>query len=300
MKRESFSLGDLEARVGAGDPLGRADAERVLATADLISIGMLGEAARRHRAGARVTFGRVCHIVGPELPDTLGDAGEVRVRAVPASIDEARERVRQAATFAGAVPLTGFSLTDLLALVNHDHLALAECARSLAADGLHGIAEAPIDELGDADTIAELVRAVRHGGLTVSRLTVDRAPQDRRLALVLCAADVQRQVGGIKAFAPLPRIDAVDTPSTGYDDVRMVTIASATCADIPFIQVDWQIYGPKLAQVAIGYGANDLDAVANVDTLLLGARRSPAEEIARQIRAAGATPAERNGRYEIV
>ena len=61
--------------------------------------------------------------------------------------------------------------------------------------------------------------------------------------------------------------------------------------------MDWPLYGPKLAQVAIAYGADDIDGVAAVDTLQLGHRRSPREDIERQIRAAGAAPVERDGRY---
>jgi 2-iminoacetate synthase ThiH len=47
---------------------------------------------------------------------------------------------------------------------------------------------------------------------------------------------------------------------------------------------------PKLAQVAIAYGANDIDGVAVVDQAELGPRRSAREEIERQIRAVVATP----------
>jgi 2-iminoacetate synthase ThiH len=70
------------------------------------------------------------------------------------------------------------------------------------------------------------------------------------------------------------------------------------CRSISLIQVDWPLYGPKLAQVAIAYGANDIDGIAAVDPPDLGTRRSPREDIERQIRAAFATPVERNGRYE--
>ena len=80
--------------------------------------------------------------------------------------------------------------------------------------------------------------------------------------------------------------------------MRTVAIARLMCASIPCIQVDWPLYGPKLAQVALMYGANDIDGVAAVDTSGLGARRSPIEDIRRQIRAAAAEPIERNGRYE--
>jgi aminodeoxyfutalosine synthase len=77
-----------------------------------------------------------------------------------------------------------------------------------------------------------------------------------------------------------------------------VTIARLLCDEIPAVQVDWSLHGPKLAQVAILYGANDLDGVSAADDLTFGPRRAPREEIRRQIRSAGAVPAERNGRYE--
>jgi 2-iminoacetate synthase ThiH len=50
--------------------------------------------------------------------------------------------------------------------------------------------------------------------------------------------------------------------------------------------------------VAVLYGANDIDGVAPIDSTDLGPRRSPLEEIRRQIRDASATAVERNGRYE--
>jgi aminodeoxyfutalosine synthase len=121
---------------------------------------------------------------------------------------------------------------------------------------------------------------------------------DRRVEIAARAAAVQGATGAVSAFAPLPRQDAPDQPSTGYDDVRTVAIARLMCPAIRHIQVDWPLYGPKLAQVALLYGANDIDGIAPADTAGLGARRSPLEDIRRQIRAAAGEPAERNGRYE--
>jgi 2-iminoacetate synthase ThiH len=57
------------------------------------------------------------------------------------------------------------------------------------------------------------------------------------------------------------------------------------------------LYGPKLAQVAIAYGANDIDGVSPVDAPDQGPRRSPREDVERQIRAAFAAPVARDGRY---
>jgi aminodeoxyfutalosine synthase len=294
------TLADLESIVSAGRPLTRAEAERVAQCADLVSVGLLGEGVRKAIRGDRVTFGRVCEVPGDALPASRGAAQEVRLTGAPASIDAARARVRGARAFAGGVPLTAFSLADLVALTGHDDIALADLARALATDGLTAVAEIPVDRLGDVERASEAVRAVRHGGLQAWRATVDLADYAARLDIIELAAAIQQATGAFKAFAPLPRTDPRTMPSTGYDDVRTVAVARLVCRDIPSIQVDWPLYGPKLAQVAITYGADDIDGVSPVDDPAAGPRRAPREDIERQIRAAFAQPAERNGRYELL
>jgi 2-iminoacetate synthase ThiH len=57
------------------------------------------------------------------------------------------------------------------------------------------------------------------------------------------------------------------------------------------------LYGPKLAQVALTFGADDIDSVSAEDDQSRGRRRSPVEEIRRSIQAAGFEPVERDGRF---
>src|SRR4051794_20250912 len=121
-------LDDLAAKAAAGQAFTPHDAARLLACRDLVRVGTLGEAGRRARWGDRVSYGRVRVVTGGVLPPERGDAGEVRVAGTPSSADEAVAWVRNAVTFAGGVPLTGFSLADLLNLTGGDHLALASLA----------------------------------------------------------------------------------------------------------------------------------------------------------------------------
>ena len=86
---------------------------------------------------------------------------------------------------------------------------------------------------------------------------------------------------------------------TGYDDVRHVALARIIVHNVPSIQVDWSRYGPKLAQVALTVGADDVDAVSAQGETTEGRRRAPLEEIRRNIRAAGQEPVERNGRFDV-
>ena len=121
--------------------------------------------------------------------------------------------------------------------------------------------------------------------LAVLRLTVERAPASARQSMLDLATALTARWRSIQAFAPLPRLIAGDAPSTG----------SRTCGSLRWrgcswtcrhVQVDWPLYGPKLAQVALTFGADDVDGVSPVDDMRLGRRRAPLEEIRRNIVAA--------------
>ena len=103
---------------------------------------------------------------------------------------------------------------------------------------------------------------------------------------------------GIRAFSPLPK-NLRPGPSTGYKDVQRVALARVLVDNIPSIQVDWGLYGPKLAQVALAFGANDVDRVSPFDSLENGRRRGPLEELKKNIHAVSLEPVQRDRRFEI-
>jgi aminodeoxyfutalosine synthase len=82
--------------------------------------------------------------------------------------------------------------------------------------------------------------------------------------------------------------------------VKQVALARLIVDNIDSIQVDWQLYGPKLAQFALTVGADDVDSVSAVDPGTLGTRRSPVEEIRGNIRSAGLEAVERTARFEVL
>lgn len=290
-------LTDLEPQAAARTALSALEAGRVLGCPDLVSVGVLAETARKAHHGDRVTYGQVLTLADG-VPADIGEAREVRLAGTPASFADAATWVRAVVAVAGDVPVTGFSAADLLAVAGGDHAALTAGARMLSDAGLSAVAALPIDRVQDE---AALVRALQDGGLGVWRVVIERAPTvDERLALILRVAALQAETGALRTFAPLPVFDDAETPSTGYDDTRTLAVARLVCTQVPSIQVDWTLYGPKLAQVAIAYGVDDIDNVPAVDTLGLGARRSPRQDIERQIAAAFATPAARDGRFALV
>lgn len=274
------------------------DVQEMLDSRDLIAIGVRADDVRRRLHGVRTTFVRVfeIHVEAPPASLTAGtSAGEFRIVGRPASLDMAIAAVRASVQLAGAVPVTGFSLADLLALDGAASLAVT--CRALRQAGLEAIADTPLDRLDDA---AAAIAAARGAGLTVPRLTIEELAPSDRVTLLNRARDLQAALGGILAFAPLPRSSSVSVPTTGYDDVKQVAMARIIAENIGSIQVDWRLYGPKLAQFALTTGADDVDGVAAIDPGTLGTRRSPIEEIRGNIRSAALEPVERNARFEAI
>jgi len=102
----------------------------------------------------------------------------------------------------------------------------------------------------------------------------------------------------VAALNPLPTVMNPFRPTTGYEDVKSIALARLATPGIRAVQVDWQRYGPKLAQVALTFGADDLDNVSADDDAPDGPRRSALAEVRRNIEAAGFEPAERDGRFQ--
>ena len=296
-------------RVARGEPLDATDARSVLESYDLIAIGMMGDEVRRRMRGVQATFVRVFEVhteVPPASAPQGVTAGEFRIVGRPATLDRAVDAIRAARALAGNIPVAGYSMRDVLALAPVDRGAAALFSK-LKEAGLDAIAELAVDD--DVDVVGA-VRAARAAGLVVARLTVTTWQgvddtvnagtfNEERIATIVRARDLQETLGGFHAFAPLPRTVSVTMPTTGYDDVKQVALARLIVTNIESIQVDWALYGPKLAQVGLTVGADDVDNVAAIDAGVLGVRRSPLEEIRRNIRAASFEPVERDGLFRV-
>jgi CofH/MqnC C-terminal region len=291
------------------------DPQAILSTRNLIDVGVQADDVRRHMHGVRTTFVRVLKIeiedgLASVAVDSTAAVGEFRLVGRPPSAAVAvavTQMVAEIAKVHGAhakttPPVNGFSLADVRQLAPDLEVFRDLCQR-LRDAGLGAIAETPIDSI---DGTAESVAAAREAGLGVLRLTVHAFPNDQpgapdpRIAIVERARALQNEVGGFRAFAPLPQTMSIATPTTGYDDVKLVALARLVVTNIDSIQVDWPLYGPKLAQVALTMGADDVDGVSAVDSGVLGTRRSPIEEIKGNIRAAGLEAVERDGRFGLL
>jgi aminodeoxyfutalosine synthase len=265
---------------------------------DIISLGMLADEVRRRRHGTRTTFVRVADVAADTgAPIAIPtSAGEARIIGVPTTRAGAVACVARVAGAAHGAAVSAYSLADLEQLAARDGSTLRALLEELRAAGLELVAEAPVDLLQDE---RRSIEEVNIAGLTLARLTVYQSPSTDPVPLLKAVADLQRVVAVIRAFAPLPRRLNPAVPTTGYDDIKRVALARVIVDNVPSIQVDWALYGPKLAQVALTVGADDVDGVSTEDDATAGRRRAPLEEIRRNIRAAGQEPIERNGRFDV-
>ncbi len=291
------TLQEIGTRLASGESLQPADVEVLIGADDLLGLGAAADELRRRRHGDRATFARVQEIpiaaVGSSGVEIARAAGEVRLAGRPEGARQAVDAVRGVASAAGSIPVTGFAVDVLAELAAGDLQTLRGLVAELKAAGLALVAEARAERLAGP----EWLEAVGQGGLRIGRLTVGEVDEDGGPALIRRLAGWGGAVAHAHALAPLPRVLRTQ-PTTGYRDLRQVALARLLVDNIDSIQVDWSLYGPKLAQVALLFGADDVDSVSPADEQSRGPRRTPLEEITRNIRASALVPVERNGCFE--
>ena len=281
-------------QIAAGERLPVDEIRRLAASPDVLPLGMLADTLRRRLHGARATYVRVssCQYDHSFTEAVQPAAQEIRITGAPESIEVAVTAVETARRLAGERTVAGFSWTDVERLA-----AGADVARvleTLRHAGLDALGEIPLDETAD---LPGSLRALQGAGFERVRLSVSRLAAAERTALLLRAGQLQDEFGIVESLDPLPASVSTFRPTTGYEDVKMVAIARLAAPAVPSIQVDWRRYGPKLAQVALTFGADDLYGISASDEAPEGRRRAPVEEIRRNIQAAGFEPVERNGRF---
>ena len=260
-----------------------------LLEADVLTVGMAADEARRASTGTNVvTYLRVHVATGADLASTgsIPDAAtEVRLYDTPQSLDEAIVQIEALRRAAGSRRLTAYSMAEI---ESRGWGQLPDVLRRLVAAGLQDVAELPVDRV---ENLSASIRALEGAGANPQRITVAHPLGERRMAII---AEVQKTMAEhprVRRFSPLPRVAPIDKPTTGYDDVRMVALSRLALAGAS-IEVDWTLYGPKLAQVALTFGADHLDAVSASNDTTLGPRRTTIEDVERNIRAAGFEPEE--------
>ncbi|MCB2192755.1 MAG: aminofutalosine synthase MqnE [Deltaproteobacteria bacterium] len=128
-----------------------------------------------------------------------------------------------------------------------------------------------------------------------------------RVEHLLALRDQQDLSGGFSAFIPLafhPENTGLNerARTTGLDDLRVIATSRLLLDNFPHIKAYWVMLGPKLAQVALNFGADDLDGTIVEERITHTAGATTAkgmteEELRHLITSAGFVPVRRDSFY---
>ncbi len=121
---------------------------------------------------------------------------------------------------------------------------------------------------------------------------------------------LQDETNGFVTFIPLafhPDNTALShiPKTTGYDDLKNIAIARLMLDNIPHIKAYWVMLSPAIAQIALRFGADDIDGTVVEEKIYHDAGSTVAQslrrtDLLRLIRLAGRTPVERDTLYRPV
>lgn len=133
---------------------------------------------------------------------------------------------------------------------------------------------------------------------------------EERLQHLDALRQAQDETSGFLAFIPLafhPKNTEMSDISntTGIDDLKNMAVARLMLDNFPHIKAYWIMLGPKLAQVALSFGADDMDGTVKeeVITHMAGAETDQtigSNTLIRLIKEAGRKPLERDTLYNII
>jgi cyclic dehypoxanthinyl futalosine synthase len=220
------------------------------------------------------------------------------------------------------IHIHGLSPAEIIYLARISSLSERDCVVRLKAAGLDSIpgagAEMLVDEVREQiaplkDSAAawlNLMRTAHQIGLptTVTMMYGSVETVEQRVEHLVKVRDLQDETRGFRAFIPWSfQPEGTHLPSvkraSGLDYLRTVAISRLMLDNIPNIQASWLTQGPKIGQIALRYGVNDMGSTVieeNVVTAKGAVFMLPLAEIERLIRDAGLTPARRNTRYELL
>ena len=132
----------------------------------------------------------------------------------------------------------------------------------------------------------------------------EETPKER-LVHLFALRDLQDRTGGFTAFIPWafqPQNTAIPRePETAVSYLRLLAISRLVLDNFDNIQASWVTMGPKVAQLALFFGANDFGSTMIEENVVAAAGvhfRLSVEEIRRIIESAAFKPRQRRMAYE--
>ncbi len=155
----------------------------------------------------------------------------------------------------------------------------------------------------------EVARAVHRMGIrtNATMLYGHIETLEERVDHMIRLRELQDETGGFNCFIPLafhPEHTVLEhlPTTTGMDDLKTIAVSRLMLDNFPHIKAYWVTLTPALAQIALRFGADDLDGTIIEERIIHGAG-TPTNpgmtraQIEKLIRDAGRTPVERDTLY---
>jgi aminodeoxyfutalosine synthase len=131
-----------------------------------------------------------------------------------------------------------------------------------------------------------------------------------RVDHLLRLRELQDETGGFVTYIPLAfqpwEAPAMRLPeTTGFDDLKAIAVGRLMLDNFRHIKSYWIMIGPRLAQVGLSFGADDIDGTVTEEKIAHDAGAPTAQsltvhELCRLIREAGRRPIERDTLFNVV
>jgi len=159
-----------------------------------------------------------------------------------------------------------------------------------------------------AEWLGVMEEAHRQGLRTTATMMFGHEEEpEHRLEHLFALRDLQDSTGGFTAFIPWafqPQNTGIRrSPETPVSYLRLLAISRLVLDNFYNIQASWVTMGPKVAQVALHFGANDFGSTMIEENVVAAAGvhfRMSVREIRRVIEAAGFRPRQRTMAYRWV
>ena len=222
------------------------------------------------------------------------------------------------------VHIKAFTMVEVAYLAKRAKLSTRETLEQLKAAGVDSLpgggAEIFADRIRhiicdhkiDGDQWLETARLAHQLGLrsNATMLYGHIESDEDRVDHLLKLRALQDETGGFQTFIPLA-FHPANTPlghlptTTGLNDIRQIAVSRLVLDNFAHVKAYWQMLSPKIAQIALRFGADDLDGTVIEEkiyhdagaTTPQGLRR---QELVRLIREAGREPIERDTLYRPV
>jgi aminodeoxyfutalosine synthase len=131
---------------------------------------------------------------------------------------------------------------------------------------------------------------------------------EERVDHLIRLRETQDETKGFFAFVPLayhPHVEDSTQWATGIDNLKSIAVSRLMLDNFPHIKSYWISMGPKVAQISLGFGADDLDGTVRDERVfhMAGASTENAltkRQLIKLIKDAGRIPIERDALYNTI